>query len=202
MLLDPLFKILTAVVGNWTCDSTTEPRCVPSSERLPIFQKVFQKGKRYLLRLINSSTESSFVFTIDNHLLEVISTDFVPIQPFKNESIHIGIGESLSEPPYSVRTKAILGQRYSVIVEANPSAPVQADGNYWIRTYNSDGCGSINQSNPETGIIRYDPNSTTLPTSTNQTIINTACIDIPVESIVPVVPWSVDTQAVNGKEQF
>lgn len=66
----------------------------PAEQRKPIFTKVFKKGKRYILRLVNSSTKSDFVITIDNHLLEIITTDFVPIHPFKNESIHIGIGKS------------------------------------------------------------------------------------------------------------
>ena len=67
--------------------------CVPAADRKPIFSKIFQKGKRYLIRLINSSTESGLIFTIDNHLLEIVTTDFVPIHPFKNESLHVGIGE-------------------------------------------------------------------------------------------------------------
>lgn len=83
--------------GNYTQCSPSNP-CVPEKDRKPIFSKVFQRGKRYLLRLINSSAESDFIFSIDNHLLEVITTDFVPIQPFKNESIHIGIGEQLLLP--------------------------------------------------------------------------------------------------------
>ena len=143
---------------------------------------MFEAGKRYLLRLINSSTESDFVFSIDNHQLQVISNDLVAIQPFTNDSIHIGIG-----------------QRYSVIVEANPSTPKQPDGNYWIRTQVSINCGNISDGNYDsrTGIIRYDPQSTTLPTSTNQTEIDLTCEDIPTASLVPVLPWNVDHQAVN-----
>ncbi|KAL2043517.1 hypothetical protein N7G274_003824 [Stereocaulon virgatum] len=166
--------------GSYTCDPSTDKNCLPQNKRKPIFSKVFQQGKRYLLRLINASTESAFVFTIDNHVLEVISTDLVPIHPFKTESIHIGIG-----------------QRYSVIVEAKPSAPVQKDGNYWIRTVVSDGCGTINQSKPEIGVIRYNAGSTALPTSTNHTGLSTLCADEPPENLVPVVPWPVDHQAVN-----
>ena len=85
-----------------------------------------------------------------------------------------------------------------MIVEAKPSVPVQKDGNYWIRTIVSDGCGTINQSNPKLGVIRYDKSSTALPTSTNHTSISTLCADEPLENLVPVVPWSVDHQAVNN----
>ncbi|KAL2055956.1 hypothetical protein ABVK25_003598 [Lepraria finkii] len=166
--------------GNYICDPSTDRNCLPPKERKPIFSKVFEKGKRYLLRLVNSSTESAFVFTIDNHVLEVISTDLVPIHPFKTESIPFGIG-----------------QRYAVIVEAKPSAPVQKDGNYWIRTIVSDNCGNISQNNPEMGVIRYNARSTALPTSTNHTALSTVCADEPPENLVPVVPWPVDHQAVN-----
>ena len=89
------------------------------------------------------------------------------------------------------------GQRYSVIVEANPSAPVQADGNYWIRTLVSNGCGTIQDNKPLSGIIRYNPASTASPTSTNHTSLSLLCADEPPENLVPVVPWFVSTQADN-----
>ena len=86
-----------------------------------------------------------------------------------------------------------------MIVEANPSAPIQKDGNYWIRTIVSAGCGNLNSStyDNQTGIIRYDPHSHALPTST-QANININCTDPPLESLVPVVPWQVDNHAVNN----
>ena len=37
--------------------------------------------KKYLLRIINTSFATTFVFTIDNHTLNVINTDFVPVVP-------------------------------------------------------------------------------------------------------------------------
>ena len=131
-------------------------------------------------------------------MLEVISTDLVPIHPFKTESIHIGIGESFSSLILSQSGLNYPGQRYAVIVEANPSAPVQKDGNYWIRTIVSDNCGTINQSNPEMGVIRYNARSTALPTSTNHTALSKVCADEPPENLVPIVPWPVDHQAVNN----
>lgn len=174
----PMQSVIFNGTGNFTC-SLSDPLCVPAKDRKPIFTKIFEKGKRYLIRLINASTESGLIFSIDNHLLQIIDSDFVPIHPFKNESIHLGIG-----------------QRYSVIVEADPSAPVQADGNYWIRTIQSIGCGNITNYTNENGIIRYDPKSTALPTST-QANINLTCADPPLESLVPVVPWFVDNHPVN-----
>ena len=88
-----------------------------------------------------------------------------------------------------------IGQRYSVIVEADPSAPVQADGNYWIRTILSQGCGSIDQPKPEIGVIRYDSKSTGLPHSTEHQDLDISCSDVPLSLMEPIVPWAVDHQA-------
>ena len=82
----------------------------------PIYQLHFEKtnvsipgrAKRYLLRLINTSFDSTFIFSIDNHWLQIIGADFVPIEPYYNTSVLIGIG-----------------QRYHVIVEADPVAGVK-----------------------------------------------------------------------------
>lgn len=50
------------------------------------------QGKRYLLRLINTSVDTTFVFAIDNHWLKVITSDFVPIHPYVVDHIVVGIG--------------------------------------------------------------------------------------------------------------
>ncbi len=42
----------------------------------------FTKGKKYRLRLINTSLESSIRVSLDNHPFLVISADFVPVKPF------------------------------------------------------------------------------------------------------------------------
>ena len=61
------------------------------SIRLPLV--IFNKqGVRYLLRLINTSVDSTFIFSIDGHNLTVIGMDFVPIEPYTNTSVLIGIG--------------------------------------------------------------------------------------------------------------
>lgn len=50
------------------------------------------QGRRYLLRLINTSVDTTFVFTIDNHWLKVIAADFVPIHPYVVDHVVVGIG--------------------------------------------------------------------------------------------------------------
>ncbi|RPA94820.1 Cupredoxin [Choiromyces venosus 120613-1] len=175
----PMQSNLLQGKGRFPCVQG-DPRCVGPPANY--YELKFEKGKKYLLRLINTSTGSQFKFSIDNHILTVVSADFVPIQPYQTKYLNIGIG-----------------QRYSVIVEANPSgddASVNMD--YWIRTIPADGCNSIQFPVKQTGIIRYYNNSTyTLPVSTfwklseNQTSEPDDCVDEDMENLVPVVPKSI-----------
>lgn len=148
------------------------------------------RPKRYLLRLINTSFGSAFIFSIDNHYLQVISTDFVPVKPFAKTSVLVGIG-----------------QRYNVVVEANPFAddenPLDINGNYWIRTWVAPNCGSPGKTTyyEQTGILRYNSTSTSDPTSVPWP--NTAsrpCLDETYSSpLVPKYPWTVGP-ANNSKD--
>ncbi|KAI3396978.1 hypothetical protein diail_11378 [Diaporthe ilicicola] len=151
------------------------------------------RAKRYMLRLINTSFRTTFVFSIDNHVLQVIDSDFVPIEPYYTTSVLIGIG-----------------QRYRVIVEARPdddddgSNPVPADGNFWIRTWGADNCSQPGKPGYErTGILRYDATSTSDPTSSQWPNIPFACSDEPYTSLKPKRPWFVGPAAnTEDGEQF
>lgn len=84
----------------------------------------------------------------------------------------------------------MLGQRYNVIVEATPET-VSPDGNYWIRTVPVPGCSPFNGTpDNRTGIIRYDPESNTDPSS-RAWEFDVSCSDEPYEKLVPVYPWNV-----------
>lgn len=80
-----------------------------------LFQQTLQKNKKYLLRITNSAVDFHFHFSIDNHPLQVVSVDYVPVEPFWVNSISVGIG-----------------QRYGVIINTNQTA--SANGKYWMRT--------------------------------------------------------------------
>ena len=126
--------------------------------------------------MINSSAEAMFIFSIDGHDLTVVQTDLVPIHPYQTQSIFVGIG-----------------QRYEVIVEAK--TPQNAtDANYWIRTRVATGCGTVQQSDERTGILRYNSTSTATPTTAanDQRVL---CEDEPVASLVPMVPWKIESLA-------
>jgi FtsP/CotA-like multicopper oxidase with cupredoxin domain len=53
---------------------------------------VLKENQKYMLILINTAVDTTFVFSIDNHELEVIEVDFVPIVPYKTKNLKIGIG--------------------------------------------------------------------------------------------------------------
>ena len=160
----------------------------PNAPIKPAYSMTFegpQKGKRnkqYLLRIINASFGSSFIFSIDNHMLKVVETDFVPIMPYTTKSLFVGIG-----------------QRYNIIVEANPTGPMPDvdDGNYWIRT-NLSTCFSDPTTIPgdahyeETGILRYNPSSKANPSSHAWSDIETDCLDQTRSDFPhPVVWWNI-----------
>lgn len=125
-------------------------------------------------------------------MLQIIGADFVPIWPYVNTSLLIGIG-----------------QRYHVVVEANPQGnstinPVPDDGNFWIRTWVAENCGQVGTTGYErTGILRYNEASKSDPTSKEWSDIAKRCSDETYSSLKPKLPWNVSS-AVNGEdgEQF
>ncbi|KAK0732030.1 multicopper oxidase-domain-containing protein [Lasiosphaeris hirsuta] len=167
--------------GNPPQKNTSE---IPEPYTLVFDEKTGPRPQRYLLRLINASIGSTFVFSIDNHLLSIVSADFVPIYPYLNTSILVGIG-----------------QRYNVIVEADPRAngttqPLDSQNNYWIRTLVADNCGpgisgTKSQNYMQTGILRYSSSSssTAKPQSNQWNEISMACSDETYTSLRPVLPW-------------
>jgi hypothetical protein len=152
---------------------------VPSTYTLVFQNQTKPRPKRYLLRLINTSFDTTFVFSIDNHNLTIIGADFVPIHNYSNTSVLIGIG-----------------QRYHVVVEANPianaSQPVPKDWNFWMRTYVA-GCSTApnNSEYMLNGILRYDSSSTALPSSKPWNGVSLDCSDETYSSLKPVLNWTV-----------
>lgn len=132
------------------------------------FETTFEVGKRYLLRLVNAAADSHFRFSVDNHTLEVIASDFVPIVPYSTDVLSIA-----------------MGQRYDVIVTANA-----VTDNYWMRAMIQTACSD--NANPDNvrGIIRYDSTSTDEPSSTawNDATTDGTCYDEDISQLVPYVP--------------
>jgi len=145
------------------------------------YNTTFERGKRYLMRLINTSVETTFIFAIDNHNITVISSDFVPIKPYVTNHVVIGIG-----------------QRYHVVVEANPfdskGNPETPRGEYWMRTIPANNCSTFELGgipDERQGIVYYEKGSKAYPTTPRAPSIPLDCRDEPFPSLVPVLPWTV-----------
>jgi FtsP/CotA-like multicopper oxidase with cupredoxin domain len=139
------------------------------------FETTFVAGTRYRIRLVNSGADTHFKFTIDNHTMTVISSDFVPIVPYETDIVSIG-----------------MGQRYDIIVTANAVAD-----NYWMRAIIQESCS--NNANPANvmGIVRYDSTSTADPVSVVNADGNVDdCDDEDLSLIVPYVALDVETDTV------
>lgn len=56
------------------------------------FETTFDPGTRYRVCLLNVASDNHFRFMIDNHNLEIIGADFVPIIPYNTATLSIGMG--------------------------------------------------------------------------------------------------------------
>lgn len=168
-------SILLNGVGNVTQydNANKNTTTIPERYSLKVESPVGGKVKRYLLRLINTSFESTFIFSIDSHRFWVVEADFVPIKPYPAESVLIGIG-----------------QRYHVILEA--ADPVQGQHEYWIRTwrancFNFPANGSAHYET--TGVLKYGDLPAPLGIPNNPWSINFNCSDEDPSDLQPVLPW-------------
>ncbi|KAK3496331.1 laccase [Neurospora crassa] len=131
------------------------------------------KGKKHRLRLINTSVENHFQLSLVNHSMTIISADLVPVQPYKVDSLLLGIG-----------------QRYDVIIDAN-----QAVGNYWFNvTFGGSGlCGTSDNKYPA-AIFRYQGAPKALPTNQGVAPPDHQCLDL--NDLKPVLQRSLNTNSI------
>ena len=141
--------------------------------------------RRYLLRLINTAFKTGFTFSIDNHTLQVISSDFVSIVPYQTYAVNVAIG-----------------QRHNVIVEADQWQ--NSETNFWIRTWSIHCADRIGNGKPnlyeKTGIVRYDSSNMSDPATTawpDAAAKAAGCSD-ETAFAAPIVPWCIDAP-VNGE---
>ncbi|KIW09612.1 uncharacterized protein PV09_00480 [Verruconis gallopava] len=175
----PVDNLLINGKMPFNCSKTTLP-CTPNA---PLSKFFFTPGKKYRLRLINSSAATNAKFSIDGHTFTVIAHDFTPLQPYKTDLISLANG-----------------QRADVIVEA-----IGAPGSsYWMRSDLGDGTNQRACIDAVTSPIRtavaavyYDGADTnSLPTTTSS--IDPArllpCSNDALNQTVPVKAVSSDIQ--------
>ncbi|TAQ91294.1 hypothetical protein B7494_g469 [Chlorociboria aeruginascens] len=55
------------------------------------FETSFTAGTSYRIGLVNGAADTHFRFTINNHIFEVVVTDFVPIVPYNTTNVRIAL---------------------------------------------------------------------------------------------------------------
>jgi len=134
------------------------------------------KGKKYRIRIINTSVDNYFSVSMDGHPFTVITSDFVPIKPWVTDQLTLAIG-----------------QRYDVIITAN-----QTVDNYWFRVMPGTACGrnDITTSGVTIGaILHYKDAGDGNPESKTNVTMRTTCVDE--TNLVPYVPNQVPSSIVS-----
>jgi FtsP/CotA-like multicopper oxidase with cupredoxin domain len=133
--------------GIW--NSTQKSRCTLAETHSGIEEFRFESKKIHKLRLINSGAAAYQYFSIDEHELEVITNDFVPIVPYNTSYVGLGIG-----------------QRADVLVRATG----YSNSSYWMRASVGTNCsaGAVNETKARISYERASPQS--IPTSQPQII--------------------------------
>lgn len=136
------------------------------------------KGKRYRIRIINTSVDNTFSVSLDGHPFTVMTSDFVPIKSFVTTQLTLAIG-----------------QRYDVMINAN-----QTVDNYWFRVSVGTDCGSnaMTTKGIQMGaILSYTGASSGKPTSSGVSM-RTSCADELSSNLVPFVPNTVPQSVIGN----
>lgn len=144
------------------------------------FETTFVANTSYRIRLVNGAANTHFRFTIDNHTMEVIASDFVPIIPYTTTDLSIG-----------------MGQRYDIIVTA---LTAETTGNFWIRAIPQESCSSNDNVDNILGILRYDSVSTDDPTTAAYKDLVDSCDDEDASNLAPYLPVDVGTVTSENDE--
>ncbi|KAF4032347.1 Multicopper oxidase [Phytophthora infestans] len=151
--------VLINSVGRYNCTVAEAAgfECGPGRP-LPRFR--FVPGKKYLLRLINTSAMAAFKVSIDGHTFRVVASDADYLKP--------------STPVNSVTIN--VAQRYDILVQAKSSQ--QTLDSYWLRVHSPFGSPWTARDadqvpdgfSPDAlAIIDYEPKATADPTSSEWT---------------------------------
>ncbi|KAM0694950.1 hypothetical protein Q7P36_005306 [Cladosporium allicinum] len=139
---------------TWTC-----------VDNAPLSKFKFESGKTHRLRISNIGADGIMKFSIDGHMLTVISIDFVPVVPKEAGVVTLGVG-----------------QRTDVLVTANN----HTESAYWMRTSAPGGEACGGSSAPESlAAIYYDDADTSILPTTASAYNETECVNDPLEDTIP-----------------
>ncbi|KAK4188254.1 putative laccase precursor [Podospora australis] len=131
----------------------------------------FTSGKKHLIRLANTGSEAIFKFSVDQHKMIVVATDFIPIVPFEATSVSVAVG-----------------QRLDVIIDADQDSSKA----YWARGLPMESCREVdNNYGHIRAVVRYDDSTSTEDPKSNSWSMTDECHDEPLSHLVPWIPHTV-----------
>lgn len=137
----------------------------------------FVSGTSYRIRLVNAAVDTHFKFMIDNHTMQVIATDLIPIVPYEATVLDIG-----------------MGQRYDIIVTADQASVADS---FWLRAIPQAACSENDNSDDIRGIIYYGDSLSTPTTSAHS--YEDSCDD-ETKNLVPYVSKTVGAESSTNLE--
>lgn len=129
------------------------------------------------MRLVNAAVDTHFKFSIDNHTLQVIASDLVPIAPYETTVLDIG-----------------MGQRYDIIITADQASVAD---NFWLRAIPQSACSENDNTDDIKGIIYYGDSPGTPTTSAYE--YDDSCDD-ETENIVPYLSKTIGSSTFTVDE--
>ncbi|CAG8505887.1 15998_t:CDS:2 [Dentiscutata heterogama] len=162
--------------NSYNCSSAPAgSNCVNNAS---LSQFNFVSGKKYRIRIINTSAFSAFIFSIDDHPMDVIEVEGMMTQRYTVHRLPINIA-----------------QRYSVIVTADK--PVKS---YWMRAEMETACYAVVSPslNPLVkAIVTYNGSTDQSPSSTAWTDKVKNCTDLDASNLKPYNPQKVPQADLN-----
>ena len=157
--------------GPYYCCPNLDEQCTGNT---PFTEFNFTKGSSYKMSLVNTALSTHFTFWIDDHDFYVVATDFVPIHPYRTNTINIAIG-----------------QRYDIVIVAKNGTQAMPSTNYWIHARD---CNNFGQRSG-LGIIRYDARNKDFPLSAPPDRLCYGCLDEESKNLHPLVKRQVGQNA-------
>ncbi|XDG05931.1 hypothetical protein ABKA04_005546 [Annulohypoxylon sp. FPYF3050] len=142
------------------------------------FNVSFTSGTSYRMRLVNGAVDTHFKFSIDNHTMQVIATDLIPIQPYNTTVLNIG-----------------MGQRYDIVVTADQASVAD---NFWIRAIPQSACSENDNSDDIRGIVTY---ADTVGTPSTTGYNYTDSCDDETSNLVPYISKTVGDSTTSTSEE-
>ncbi|KAF2191310.1 multicopper oxidase [Zopfia rhizophila CBS 207.26] len=138
----------------------------------------FTSDTSYRIRLVNAAVDTHFKFMIDNHTMQVIAADLVPIEPYNTTFLDIG-----------------MGQRYDIIVTADQASVAD---NFWMRAIPQSACSENDNEDNIRGIVYYGSSPSTPSTSAYS---YTDSCDDETDNITPYLSKTVSSETYEAEEE-